>query len=146
MPNGTIGLDLDERSALSAAHPPLLARPGLQSVLPESAQSDHEAIASLVGLYLAHELKLSLMGGRIPSLSVSALRERSNDFDRATLNKLIETAQNLRKEEVISSEQYARVLTTAANMYVEHIVSLKLGGYLENISKYISRAFRDSPI
>jgi hypothetical protein len=146
MPNGTIGLDLDERSAFSEANAPLLSRPGLKNVLPESTQSDHDAVASLLGLYLAHELKLSLMGGRIPSLSVSTLPERSNAFDRATLNKLIETAHNLRNEQVISNEQYASVLTTAATMYVEHLVSLKYGGYLETITNYISKAFRDCPI
>jgi hypothetical protein len=142
MPNGTIGNDLDERSASPVANEALLSRPGPQHAITAPPQSDSEAVALLLGLYLAHELKGSMMSGRFQDLTIHTLREEGRNFDRVALNRLIQAAQKLYKQNVISSEQYSNAIVAAANMYAEQYASFRLESYLGKVSRYISKAFR----
>jgi hypothetical protein len=142
MPNGTIGNDLGERSASPADNEALLSRPGPHHAITDPPQAESEAVASLLGLYLAHELKASMMSGRFQYLTTHTLREEGRNFDRVALNKLIQVAQKLYRQNVISSEQYSSAIVVAANMYAEQYASLRLESYLEKASRYISDAFR----
>lgn len=142
MPNRTIGNDLGERSASPEVNEALLSRPGPQHAITDPAQAESEAVATLLGLYLAHELKASMMSGRFQDLTIHTLREEGRNFDRVALNKLIQVAQKLYRQNVISSEQYSSAIVVAANMYAEQYASLRLESYLEKASRYISEAFR----
>lgn len=142
MPNGTIGNDLDVRSASPVANEALLSRPGPQHATTAPPQSENEAVGLLFGLYLAHELKASIMSGRFQDLTIHTLREEGRNFDRVALNKLIQTAQRLYKQNIISSEQYSNAIMAAANMYAEQYASFRLESYLQKVSSYISKVFR----
>lgn len=142
MANGTIGNDLGERSASPVDNEALLSRPGPHHALTDPPQAESEAVASLLGLYLAHELKASMMSGRSQCLTTHTLREEGRNFDRVALNKLIQVAQKLYRQNVISSEQYSSAIVVAANMYAEQYASLRIESYLEKASRYISDAFR----
>jgi hypothetical protein len=145
MPNGTVGNDLEERSASSVADEAILSRGGSQKAMTASPQSESEVIASLWGLYLAHEFKASLMSERYQEPNVFRLREHARPFDRVALYKLIHIAQKLYKENVITSEQYSSAIVAATSIYAEQFVSGRLESYLGKVSRYLAKAFRGVP-
>ena len=83
-----------------------------------------------------------MMSGRFQDLTIHTLREEGRNFDRVALNKLIQVAQKLYRQNVISSEQYSSAIVVAANMYAEQYASSRLESYLKKASRYISEAFR----
>lgn len=145
MPNGTLGNHKEEPAA-SVVEEAALSRAGSQNEMTASPQSEREAIASLWGLYLAHQFKASLMSGRYQEPNVFQSQEHARPFDRATLSKLIHIIQKLYKENVISSEQYTRAIVAATNIYVEQFISVRIDSYLGKASRYLAKAFRGASI
>jgi hypothetical protein len=146
MPNGTLGNHIEELPATSVVEEAALSRAGTQNEMTASPQSESEAIASLWGLYLAHQFKASLMSGRYQEPNAFQFREHVRPFDRVVLNKLIHITQKLYKENVISSEQYSSAIVAATNIYVEQFISVRLDGYLGKASRYLANAFRGASI
>ena len=146
MPNETLGNHIEELPATSVVEKSALSRAESQNEVTTSPQSESEAIASLWGLYLAHQFNASLMSRRYQEPNAFQFREHVRPFDRVVLNKLIHIAQKLYKENVISSEQYSSAIVAATNIYVDQFISVRLDGYLGKASRYLANAFRGASI
>jgi hypothetical protein len=119
MPSGTTENGLEERSVSNVGDEAPLSRSRSQKAMATSSFSESEAVASLLGLYLAHELKTTRMPGRYQEANTQSAREEGRVFDRAALNKFIKIAQKLYRENAISSDQYSNAIAVATSIYAE---------------------------
>ncbi len=110
---------MEERSVSNVGDEAPLSRSRSQKAMATSSFSESEAVASLLGLYLAHELKTTRMPGRYQEANTQSAREEGRVFDRAALNKFIKIAQKLYRENAISSDQYSNAIAVATSIYAE---------------------------
>jgi hypothetical protein len=138
MPSGTLENGLEERPTLSGGHESPLSSGRPQKAMAPPTLGESEAFASLLGLYLAHELKATRMPGRHQESNTNSDREEVSFFDRAALNKFIKIA--------ISAEQYSNAILVVTSMYIEQNASFMLDSSLQKVSRYIGKAFRGVPL
>jgi hypothetical protein len=146
MPSGTLENGLEERPTLSGGHESPLSSGRPQKAMAPPTLGESEAFASLLGLYLAHELKATRMPGRHQESNTNSDREEVSFFDRAALNKFIKIAKELYRENVISAEQYSNAILVVTSMYIEQNASFMLDSSLQKVSRYIGKAFRGVPL
>jgi hypothetical protein len=80
MPSGAIDNGLEERSALNVGDEESLSSGRSQKAMAASTFSETEAFASLLGLYLAHEMKATKRPGRYQDPNTHSAQEESGFF------------------------------------------------------------------
>ena len=145
MPSGPNNHSLGGRSTPHVVDEAPLSSSRSQKEIAASSFGENAAAASLLGLYLAHEWKATRRPGRYQEPNPRSAREEGRVFDRAALNKFIRIANELYRKNAISSDQYSKAIRAVTSMYVEQFASMRLDSYLEKISCYITKAFREMP-